>query len=175
MTSTDGFCSTVIFDPGELGEIHPGPAPTTIHSTSHMSSRPSPSTVSNPTFSSLLARAPSPARSNSSSSVATVSAYTSTTPKISNVPSSTILSAASPNSTFVQPTMTSHSTSNRGASFSSTGSAPHLGTPPESPATLHQKREGDSSESAVDSSADEPKSKKRRVAPTLISPADLQK
>ena len=184
MTSTDGFCSTIIFEPGELGEIHPGPAPTTISSTlSH--SRPSPSTTSNPSFPtpSSGGRASSPTRSNSSSSVATLSNFASTTPKISQVPSSATLSAPSPTSTFVQPTTiltsSSYPATNRNPSVSSAGSVPPLGTPPETPTStsgIPQKREGDISDPSTETaSEEEPKSKKRRVAPTLISPAESQK
>ena len=167
MTSTDGFCSTIIFEPGELGEVHPGPAPTTISSTSL--SRPSPSTTSNPTFPtpSSSGRATSPTRSNSSSSVATLSGFASTTPKISQVPSAA-LSAPSPTSTFVQP---APSVQNRGQSFSSTGSAP------DTPTAMSLKRDVEGTDIAVEvsSSEEEPKSKKRRVAPTLISPLESQK
>lgn len=167
MTSTDGFCSTIIFENGELGEVHPGPAPTTI-SSNH--SRPSPSTTSNPQFPTPSARATSPTRSNSSSSVATLSGFTSTTPKISQVPSAA-LSAPSPTN-FLQPTVSSsHQSNTRNPSVSSTGSAPPLNTPPETPSS--QKRD---SETPSDSTPmEEPKSKKRRIAPTLISPAESQK
>ena len=167
MTSTDGFCSTIIFEPGELGEIHPGPAPITISSTAH--SRPSPSIISNPSFPTPSARGSSPTRSNSSSSVATLSGFASSTPKISTVPPAA-LSASSPTSTFAQPTVSTHSaTSARTPSISSTG----FGTPPETPtgSTVPQKRP----ETPAESSSDEGKTKRRRIAPTLIPPADLQK
>jgi chromatin assembly factor 1 subunit B len=182
MTSTDGFCSTIIFDPGELGEVHPGPAPTTISSTVPLS-RPSPSTTSNPQFPTPSGRATSPTRSNSSSSVATLSGYASSTPKISQVPPAA-LSAPSPGSTFIQPTVvsSSHPQSTRNLSISSTGSVAPLGTPPETPnsatGVISLKRDIEVPEQAVvepSSSEDEPKSKKRRVAPTLISPAESQK
>ena len=179
MTSTDGFCSTIIFEPGELGEIHPGPAPTTISSTSH--SRPSPSTTSNPSFPTPSARATSPTRSNSSSSIATLSGFASTTPKISQIPTAA-LPASSPTSTFVQPTIVTSSPypgMNRNPSISSTGSAAApFGTPPETPTSTTLKREGErsSSDPSVETtSEDEPKSKKRRIAPTLVSPAASQK
>jgi chromatin assembly factor 1 subunit B len=182
MTSTDGFCSTIIFDPGELGEVHPGPAPTTISSTVPLS-RPSPSATSNPQFPTPSGRATSPTRSNSSSSVATLSGYASSTPKISQVPPAA-LSAPSPGSTFIQPTVvgSSHPQSTRNLSISSTGSVGPLGTPPETPNSatgmIPLKRDIEVPEQAVfepSSSEDEPKSKKRRVAPTLISAAESQK
>jgi len=181
MTSTDGFCSTIIFESGELGEVHPGPAPTTISSSVPLS-RPSPSTTSNPSFPTPSGgRATSPTRSNSSSSVATLSGYASSTPKISQVPPAA-LSAPSPGSTFIQPTAvnSSHPQTTRNLSVSSTGSAAPLGTPPETPTAtstgmIPQKRDSEVPEPTVveaSSSEDEPKSKKRRVAPTLIAPAE---
>ena len=168
MTSTDGFCSTIIFETGELGEVHPGPAPTTISSTH---SRPSPSTTSNPTFPTPSARASSPTRSNSSSSVATLSGFASSTPKPTQAPSAP-LSALSPSSNFIQPTVSSsHQGSTRNLSISSTGSVPPLNTPPETP--INQKRDSETPSDSIP--MEEPKNKKRRIAPTLISPADPQK
>jgi chromatin assembly factor 1 subunit B len=166
MTSTDGFCSTIIFEPGELGEVHPGPAPTTI-STAY--SRPSPSTPSNPSFPTPTARAASPARSNSSSSIVTVSAFSSA-PKVSSLPPMA-LSAPSPTSTFVQPVSYSGA---RQMSISSTGSIPVV-TPPETPSGIPLKRDETSEAVETPSSEEEPKSKKRRVAPTLISSTESQK
>jgi hypothetical protein len=94
------------------------------------------------------------------------------------------LSAPSPGSTFIQPTIvtSSHPQGARNLSISSTGSAAPLGTPPETPNSatgmIPLKRDIEVPEQAVvepSSSEDEPKSKKRRVAPTLILPADSRK
>jgi len=64
MTSNDGFCSVVSFDAEELGEIHPGPSlPPPVIIGKHGPQSPK------------LARACSPARSNSTSSVATLSSF----------------------------------------------------------------------------------------------------
>ena len=173
MTSTDGFCSTIIFEPGELGETHPGPAPSTVYTASY--SRPSPSTSATPAFPPPTPplRATSPSGSNSTSSVATLPGFASATTKIPTVPL-TALSAPSPTSIFAQPTIIApYSGSNRNPSVSSTGSAP-LSTPPETPivtATFSHKREGDGAQPK----AEEPKSKKRRVAPTLIKPVESQR
>src|SRR5271169_4878047 len=93
MTSTDGFCSTIIFDSGELGEIHPGP----VHTT-----RPSPSTASNASFPTPISvQASSPARSASSASTG---GYAS---KLATAPSPTT-------STFVQPTLQGRTTTGFG-------------------------------------------------------------
>ena len=174
MTSTDGFCSTIIFEPGELGEIHPGPAPSALHPTSL--SRPSSSTMSNQPFS-APARGSSPTRSNSSSSVVTLSGFVSA-PKISPVPP-VALSAPSPTSTFVQPTalVLTHTGANRNPSVPASGST-ILGTPPNTPTEppgIPQKREVDTPEPRVPTADAAPKSKKRRVAPSRISTAELQK
>jgi chromatin assembly factor 1 subunit B len=149
MTSTDGFCSTIIFDPGELGEIHPGPP----HASSL--SRPSPSASSGATFPTPISvRASSPARSSSSSS------------KYGTAPSPTT-------STFAQPTLQGRSLTGFGTppeTPAATGIGAQLAPPmkrPETEAVVPTKRSETEEEGR--------EKKKRRVVPTLISPAGEQK
>ncbi|KAF4311466.1 wd40 repeat-like protein [Botryosphaeria dothidea] len=65
MTSSDGFCSCLTFAPGELGQVHPGPAknhPPSINTTA------SPSNHSTPTPTPTQANVPSSAKPSSSGS-----------------------------------------------------------------------------------------------------------
>ncbi|OJD33715.1 wd40 repeat-like protein [Diplodia corticola] len=98
MTSSDGFCSCLTFAPGELGQVHPGPAkhhPAAINTTATISSNqstptPTPTQASAPSVpkpsssgsgfpaspsSFAPARPASPARSMSASSVATQGSF----------------------------------------------------------------------------------------------------
>ncbi|KAL1641477.1 Chromatin assembly factor 1 subunit [Diplodia intermedia] len=98
MTSSDGFCSCLTFTPGELGQVHPGPAkhhPTSINTTATTTSNqstptPTPTQASAPIVpkpsssgsgfpaspsSFAPARPASPARSMSASSVATQGSF----------------------------------------------------------------------------------------------------
>ncbi len=122
MTSSDGFCSTLTFAPGELGQIYTGEVPTAKHptlSTTAVSSSqntpmatptsiapPSPFPASNSgshhrTSSYPIAPSPppapmvqqsSPTRSNSTSSVATVASYANPATAAAAAASGTIIS-----------------------------------------------------------------------------------
>ncbi|KAK8165244.1 chromatin assembly factor 1 protein [Phyllosticta citrichinensis] len=98
MTSSDGFCSCLTFQPGELGQVHPGPAkhqqptsiniaaatsnqstptPTPTQATVPMAKQPSQSGTTFPASPASFApaRPASPARSMSCSSIATQSSF----------------------------------------------------------------------------------------------------
>ncbi|KAI0881493.1 WD40 repeat-like protein [Annulohypoxylon maeteangense] len=176
ITSSDGFCSTLSFLPGELGQEYKGelvgpkvtsapitapstqatpqPTPTSIfappspfpnhqHRNSATSfAAPSPP----PTTSFVSARPSSPARSNSTSSIATQVSVMNNPPLIGgNLPS--ITAASSGKVTGVPMT-----------------------TPPETPGSTNTvvgvKREASTSEKDEDSGG---QSKKRRIAPTLVT------
>ncbi|KAL8965031.1 MAG: hypothetical protein Q9183_004070, partial [Haloplaca sp. 2 TL-2023] len=111
MSSSDGFCSNLAFQPGELGHVYTGHVPTAHHpspavssiSSAHVTPTPTPTASSAPPLvppapsaSPLLnpvAQPPSPTRSNSTSSVATQSSHappgvitSNPTPTLGNVP-----------------------------------------------------------------------------------------
>ena len=188
MSSSDGYCSSIAFAPGELGQVYSGQAPTAHHPNLSISisgsSQPSP--VPTPTAasaaspvkphpSSILAPSPSsaaaarpvsPSRSNSNSSIATQSSFMQT-------PAGIIASNPTP-------------TIGNVPSVAATNSAPAglpLCTPPMTPmstvsapssvsGSLLGKRDiGGTSESEMEDN----KSvlKKRRIAPTLVKEDDL--
>ncbi|KAI2469341.1 WD40 repeat-like protein [Annulohypoxylon bovei var. microspora] len=177
ITSSDGFCSTLSFLPGELGQEYKGelagakvtPTPTTTPS-NQATPVPTPTSVfappspflshqhrnsatsfaapsPPPTTSFVSARPSSPARSNSTSSIATQVSAMNNPPLIGgNIPS--ITAASSGKVTGVPMT-----------------------TPPETPvnssnSVVGVKREASTSEKDEDS-ASQPK--KRRIAPTLVT------
>merc|ERR1712093_611506 len=83
MTSSDGFCSTLTFAPGELGDKYVGDAPMAKH-TSIAPPSPFPHSHHRTSSTGLAAPSPppgptirpsSPTRSNSTSSIATQSSY----------------------------------------------------------------------------------------------------
>ena len=174
MGSSDGFCSNLAFQPGELGQVYTGHVPTAHHpspavstvSSAHATPTPTPTTISAPPLAVApspspsivpIAQAPSPTRSNSASSVATQSSYahgsggvitSNPTPTLGNVPS-----VAATNSFGQLPWTTPPQTPmGGGVSAASSVSGSVLG-----------KRE--TSESEKEDAAP----KKRRVAPTPIS------
>ncbi|KAF2140841.1 uncharacterized protein K452DRAFT_229731 [Aplosporella prunicola CBS 121167] len=67
MTSSDGFCSCLTFAAGELGQVHPGPAPPKQQPTS-INTTTTPSTQSTPTPTPTQATMPTHARQSSTSS-----------------------------------------------------------------------------------------------------------
>ncbi|CAJ2500028.1 Uu.00g028810.m01.CDS01 [Anthostomella pinea] len=177
ISSSDGFCSTLSFIPGELGQEYKGelmsaknsssaagagpssnqstpvPTPTSVFAPpspflghqqrNSATSFPAPSPPATASF--VSARPPSPARSNSTSSVATAGSLMNNPPLIGgNVPS--IAAANSGKVTGIPMT-----------------------TPPETPSSNNVaagvKREA--SESEKDESSDQPK--KRRIAPTPVT------
>lgn len=189
MSSTDGFCSTLSFSPGELGTVYEGSHPTYTNpivtttiaapssnvgtpiptptapaaSPSLTKASPSQGPISHPSPAPTFSmRAGSPARSNSQSSIATMASFQTNqplpnnpTPTLGHVPLATV--------------------SNSGPLVG----IPPMSTPPQTPASTHGgyhsasnsisgsvlgKRDGGASESE----RDDPKPKKRRVAPTLI-------
>lgn len=182
MTSSDGYCSTLTFRPGELGQPYTGEVPTSKHhqpalSTAVSSSQNTPMATPTSSFappspfhhqrtSSNLSVAPSPppapqgptmrpsspTRSNSTSSIATQSSY---------APGSIIS-----NPTLVPGTLPAP-TAGAGAGFLS--NIP-MATPPQTPRSTSGsvsgvKRAGDASESEREDGGEK---KKRRVAPTLV-------
>ena len=176
MSSSDGFCSNLSFNAGELGQIyqghvptlhHPSPAPPSTAASSQPTPTATPTATSAPvTFEKVPApiQAPSPAqlpprsptRSNSISSVATESSQpiiSNPTPSMGSVPS---LAAANPSFSGLPWT-----------------------TPPQTPMSGMISRPSSVSGSVLgkrDTSESEKEegqvSKKRRVAPTLVKSED---
>ncbi|KAJ5574375.1 Chromatin assembly factor 1 subunit B [Penicillium hispanicum] len=191
MSSSDGFCSTLAFAPGELGQTYTGststapnpaglntpsanitPLPTPTHV-------PSPAKASHAPASSAGSAAPStsqappasPARSNSACSVATQSStqqsgtvVNNPTPTLGSVPLVTATHSAQPSALpLTTPPQTPLPTTSHGGSNAATGSV--LGKRDARTASESEREDSKSLESATP--AQQPK--KRRVAPTLIS------
>ncbi|KAF8473917.1 WD40-repeat-containing domain protein [Kalaharituber pfeilii] len=142
MTSTDGFCSVVIFEPDELGQVYTGPTPPPV--------TPILSASNQPTVSSL----PQPAltRTPSASSVNTISSLNqgamNLTPTIAPVPSITASSSSS--IPLTTPPQTPLSGSVLGKREGET-----VNTPAQGPSV------------ATEEGGDK---KRRRIAPTVVSP-----
>ena len=210
MASTDGFCSTLTFAPGELGERYTGPIPTPSHpninstnptapaaptSSSHSTPLPSvspslakvtpvpaavpavvPATVPSPAPSQpphFAVRPGSPTRSNSTSSIATMSSIqtpgvisNNPTPTMGHVPGLTAGSFAQSSGSIPlnTPPQTPMSTSGGGGGT-------HSATNSVSGSVLGKRDTGMTSESEKEDSApkDGTVQKKRRIAPTLVS------
>ncbi|OAG38941.1 hypothetical protein AYO21_06819 [Fonsecaea monophora] len=190
MSSTDGFCSTLAFAPGELGQVYTGPHPTYSHpvvttsiplptSSSNSTPVPTPTAAASPSLTKaspvpvppshpspapFVLRPGSPTRSNSQSSIATMTSVQTSglpnnaTPTLGHVP---LVTASNSGPPIAIPPMT---------------------TPPQTPASVHGgqhsatssisgsvlgKRDGATSESEKE----ETKSKRRRIAPTLVGPS----
>lgn len=171
MSSSDGFCSNLSFDPGELGQIYSGHVPTAHNSSPAIptmsTAQPSPTTASAPSFDKqstpVLAPSaspaplppPSPTRTNSASSIATQSSQivNNPTPTLGSVPS-----VAATNPSFSGLPWT---------------------TPPQTPMSGVISRPGSVSGSVLgkrDTSESEKEEtaipKKRRIAPTLVRKED---
>ena len=197
MSSSDGFCSTLTFAPGELGQQYTAPtSQTPLHT-------PTPSTtVPASTSATTVVPPASPARSNSASS------NTATTPSLSQ-PSTTpaagtttaAAAAAAPAPVINNPTPTLGSVPLVTATNSAQPPALPLTTPPQTPlsavphsasastsasgngsgtgtgtgtGTVLGKREDhprESSSAQTGAGSTEQPVKKRRVAPTLVSSA----
>ena len=160
MTSTDGFCSVVAFEPEELGQVYTGPVPlpgTPNLSTPSMSN---PASVpnanlgptSNPPRSPIPMRHPPLTRTPSGSSVNTLSTLSqgaiSLTPTVAPVPSITA---------------------------SSSSSSIPLNTPPQTPhcGTVLGKRDGEvggAVATGTQQTAEGGDKKRRRIAPTPVTP-----
>ena len=171
MSSSDGFCSNLTFNPGELGQIYNGHVPTAHHSSSAILSmstaQPSPTTASAPPFEKqstpVLASSaspaplppPSPTRSNSTSSIATQSSQmmNNPTPTLGSVPS---VAATNPSFSGLPWTTPPQTPMSGVISRPSSVSGSVLG-----------KR--DTSESEKEEAA---MPKKRRIAPTLVKNED---
>ena len=181
MSSSDGFCSSISFTPGELGQLYNGPVPTAHHpslaiSTTNsaqpspmptptaptapsMSKQPSSSIVPSPSPVSV-ARPPSPTRSNSTSSIATQSSHmqgpitSNPTPTLGNVPSVAATNSISTGFRLTTPPLTPMS---GGVSAASSVSGSVLG----------KRDPGAASESEREDYTGV--QKKRRIAPTLVS------
>lgn len=182
MSSSDGFCSTITFTPGELGSVYTGAVP---HATlnNYLSNGPSqsaqPSPIPTPTGSiapsiSRLSNtgafvspnphnpgvSPTKSRSNSVSSVATQSSF-------APPPSTSAIIGNSP--TPIMGTVPSVTASNAGSLL--------LSTPPATPMSVASLPVGTSvgslgkrdSISTIDADEEERQPKKRRIAPTPIN------
>lgn len=178
MSSSDGFCSTLSFAPGELGQPHAGP--TSVSQTAVNPSTPASSTTlptsthvpspvkTNPMSAASTGPVPpaSPARSSSACSVATQSSaqqnpagvVNNPTPTLGTVPSVTAAHSAQP-ATLPLPLTTPPQTPVSSTPQASAASSSVLGKRGES--------ESEGSKDADPSVTQQPK--KRRVAPTLIS------
>ncbi|CAG8145142.1 unnamed protein product [Penicillium salamii] len=179
MSSSDGFCSTLSFAPGELGQPHAGP--TSVGQTAANANTSSPNVVSlpasthvpspiktNPASTAPTGPVPpaSPARSNSTCSVATqppaqqtpANVVNNPTPTLGTVPSVTAAHSAQP-ATLPLPLTTPPQTPVSSTPQASTTSGSVLGKRAEI--------ENEGHKDATPNAAQNPK--KRRVAPTLIS------
>ncbi|MCJ1471971.1 hypothetical protein MMC13_000615 [Lambiella insularis] len=186
MSSSDGFCSSISFAPGELGQIFTGPVPTAHHphhaslaisvsSSAQPSPVPTPTTASAPVLSkpasglgvaaasAAAVRPNSPSRSNSASSIATQSSFVQT--------SAGIIAS--------NPTPILSNVPSVAAANSAVPTLP-LSTPPMTPmstvsaassvngSTLGKRDTGGLSESDLEEYKN-PAKKQRRVAPTPVS------
>ena len=192
MSSSDGYCSTLSFAPGELGHVYAGAHPTHHHpvvstsislpaSSAGNTPVPTPTSTASPSLmkASPVIMAPShpspaptfsirpgsPTRSNSQSSIATMTSVQTSqmtnnpTPTLGHVPLATAMNSAPPTA------------------------IPPMTTPPQTPASTHGGRHSATSSvsgsvlgkrdisAASESEKEESKTKKRRVAPTLVGPS----
>ena len=191
MSSTDGFCSTLSFSPGELGQAYTGPHPTYNHpvvstsiplptssagntpvptptataSPSLTKASPVPVLPSQPSPAPFILRPGSPTRSNSQSSIATMTSIQTSslpnnpTPTMGHVP---LVTASNSGPPIAIPPMT---------------------TPPQTPASAHGGYHSATSSvsgsvlgkrdvgATSESEKEESKSKRRRIAPTLVGAA----
>lgn len=186
MSSSDGFCSTLSFAPGELGQVYTGatstgsnpvssnppstnitPLPTPTHVPSPIKAAHAASSGGFATANNGQVPPASPARSNSAGSVATQSStqqsatvINNPTPTLGSVPSVTATNSAQPSSL---PLTTPPQTPLPNTVIPSIGSV--LGKR-DAPATSESEKE-DSKGSESTAATQQPK--KRRIAPTLIS------
>lgn len=183
MSSSDGFCSTLSFAPGELGQQYTAPIPVSRPVSAGASSLPTPAHAASPIKTSHAASAnaaspntsqpppTSPARSNSACSITTQSSAQQSAGVVNN-----------PTPTFgAVPLVT--------AANSSQPQAIPLSTPPQTPMSAvsqsgpnsvggggvlgkRDTKPGSESEKDESKNQDPQQPKKRRVAPTLISAGD---
>lgn len=189
MSSSDGFCSTLSFAPGELGQTYTGstaagsnptstsanvtPLPTPTHAPSPVKPTHVPSNSGSSTAPSAPQVPPaSPARSNSACSVATQSSNQQTanvvnnpTPTLGSVPLVTATHSAQPSALpLTTPPQTPLPTAVQGG----TSTVSVLGKRDTRTASESEKEESKGPEPAA--SSQQPK--KRRIAPTLVSSKD---
>ncbi|KAJ5095820.1 Chromatin assembly factor 1 subunit B [Penicillium alfredii] len=194
MSSSDGFCSALSFAPGELGQPHTGsasaahnpvasgtslvnitPLPTPTHAPSPVKASHAPSSSGGSAAPSTSQVPPaSPARSNSACSVATQSStqqattnvINNPTPTLGSVPLVTATHSAQPQPStlpLTTPPQTPMSSVPQGGAQATSGSI--LGKRDAQAASESEKEEGKDAEST----APPQQSKKRRIAPTLVS------
>lgn len=180
MSSSDGFCSTLSFAPGELGQPYTAPIPASHPASSAASSVPTPAHAISPiktshaasttTAPSTVSQPPaSPARSNSACSITTQSSaqqpavVNNPTPTFGAVPLVTAANSSQPPALPLStPPQTPMSTVSQSGPNSVSGSV--LGKRDTRPASETEKDESKGQD------AEQPK--KRRVAPTLVSAGD---
>lgn len=185
ISSSDGFCSTLSFAAGELGEVYKGeigpPKPQTAASSNQSTPLPTPTNAfappspfpngshhqhrnsassftapSPPQSASLISQRPSsPTRSNSTSSIATITTQASTVPATGVVTNPTLISGNVP----------SISATNTGKV---TGVP--LTTPPETPQSVTGSVAGTKRDASESEKEETKEPKKRRIAPTLVEP-----
>ncbi|TPX17207.1 uncharacterized protein E0L32_003325 [Thyridium curvatum] len=192
ISSSDGFCSTLSFAPGELGQVYTGEVPSlkrpvageTAVSSSQNTPVPTPTSVFAPpspfpsggnqhqhrgSTSSFAAPSPPPAASF-------VNARPSS-PARSNSTSSVVTQASTaPSGVVNNPTLMVGNVPSITATNSAKVTGVPITTPPETPRSAANSVAGtkrDASESEKEDSGKEPK--KRRIAPTLISSNDPTK
>lgn len=182
MSSTDGYCSTLAFTPGELGQVYTGAHPTMNNPTAGMGSSsttpvPTPINTASPSLTKaspaiapslpspaapfFTMRPGSPARSNSQSSIATMSSVQ--TPAVTNNPTPTLshlpmVTATNSSGPIGLPQPTPPQTPMTGG---------HSATSSISGSVLGKRDIGAASESEKEDG----QVKKRRIAPTLVSSA----
>ncbi|KAG0636194.1 WD40-repeat-containing domain protein [Tuber brumale] len=162
MTSTDGFCSVVIFSPGELGEKYTGPIASTGATTpsgtpTHPTSNPAPTHKTPLTPVLPVSPVPptrhsnSPTRSSSSSSISTLgsTAINNPRPTVGSLPSVSASVAGVPLTTPPQTPLSANSSV--------------LGKRDEGPV----KQDGSGTEGVSDAATGGDK-KRRRIAPTQV-------
>ncbi|KAH6900284.1 WD40-repeat-containing domain protein [Thelonectria olida] len=183
ISSSDGFCSTLSFSPGELGEVYKGeiassktqagtstssqttpiPTPTTSFAPpspfpngshhQHRNSASSFTAPSPPPSATLTSQRPSsPTRSNSTSSIATITTQSSTVPAgvVSN------------------PTLISGNVPGIAAASSGKVTGMPMTTPPETPRSTSGSVAGAKRDASESEREEVKEPKKRRIAPTLI-------
>lgn len=189
MSSSDGFCSTLSFAPGELGQPYAGPTSSSHHHTTSISStnntpiptpsQPSPikpsailaSPITAQPSSAASAQPASPARTNSAGSIATLpsghqsaaNVVNNPTPTLGSVPLVTAVNSSQPPILpLTTPPQTPMSAVSQSRTSSVSGSV--LGKRDMQTASESEKEEKDQG-----SSIQLQQPKKRRIAPTLIS------
>lgn len=151
MTSTDGFCSVVIFTPEELGQVYNGPVPPLTPNSSTSNTMPTPASKLGPT--SHPPPSPAPTRTNPSPSTPQIETN-NPTPTVGSVPSVTASSSSVSSIPLTTPPQTPHPGSVLGKRDGEIGAPPKVlpGDVPVEPA------EGNTGGDK----------KRRRIAPTLV-------